>query len=85
MYMNKIHVSEEKVRKLLQKGDPRKAIGSDIILAQLLKECSEELAPILAIIFNKSIQTGSEQDDWKKKQMSLQSSRKASIKFSCFG
>ena len=68
--MNNIHVSEEGVRKLLQKSNPRKATGPDMIPVRLLKECSEELAPILAIIYNKSLQTGIVPDDWKKTNVS---------------
>ena len=44
--MNNIYVSEDGVRKLLQKSNPRKATGPDMIPARLLKECAEELAPI---------------------------------------
>ena len=68
--MNNIYVSEDGVRKLLQKSNPRKATGPDMIPARLLKECAEELAPILAIIYNKSIQTGKVPDDWKKANVS---------------
>ena len=38
--------------------------------ARLLKECSEELAPILTIIFNRTIQTGTVPDDWKRANVS---------------
>ena len=68
--MNNILVSEDGVRKLLQKCNPQKATGPDMIPARLLKECAEELAPILAIIYNKSIQTGIVPDDWKKANVS---------------
>ena len=68
--MNNIHISEEGVRKLLQKSNPRKATRPDMIPARLLKECSEEQAPILAIIYNKSLQTGNVPDDWKKANVS---------------
>ena len=68
--MNNIYVSEDGVRKLLQKINLRKATGPDMIPARLLKECSEELARILAIIYNKSIQTGKVLDDWKKANVS---------------
>ena len=68
--MNNIYVSEDGVRKLLQKSNPRKATGPDMIPARLLKECAEELAPILAIIYNKSIQSGKVPDDWKKAHVS---------------
>ena len=53
------------MRKLLQKTNPRKTSGPDMIPVRLLKECAEELAPILAINFNKSLQTGTVPDDWK--------------------
>ena len=68
--MNNIYVSEDGVRKLLQKSNPRKATGPDMIPARLLKECAEELAPILAIIYSKSLQTGKVPDDWKKANVS---------------
>ena len=65
-----IHVSEDGVSKLLQKRNPRKATGPDMIPARMLKECSEDLAPILAIVINKSIQTGQVPDDLKKANVS---------------
>ena len=58
------------MRKLLQKSNPRKASGPDMIPARLLKECAEDLAPILAIIFNKSLQTGTVPEDWKTANVS---------------
>ena len=68
--MKDFTVSEEGVRKLLQKSNPRKASGPDMIPARLLKECVEDLAPILVIIFNKSLQTGTVPDDWKTDNVS---------------
>ena len=35
-----------------------------------LKECSEELAPILTIIFNRTLQTGNVPEDWKSADIS---------------
>ena len=63
-------ISEEGVRKLLHKSNPRKASGTYMIPARLLKECAEDLAPILAIIFNKSLQTGTVPEDWKTANVS---------------
>ena len=63
--MEHITVTEEGVRKQLQKSNPRKASYPDMVPARLLKECSEELSPILTCIFNKSLQTGIVPDDWK--------------------
>ena len=56
--------------KLLQKSNPRKASGPNIVPAGLMKECSEELSLILTIIFNKSLQTGTAPDDWKEANVS---------------
>ena len=66
--MQQITEADEGVRKLLQKSNPGKASGPDMLLARFLKECSEELSPILTTIFNKSLQTGTVPDEWKKKQ-----------------
>ena len=77
--MHQFTVSEEGVRKLLQKRNPRKASGPDMIPARLLKECAGDLAPIsmhrrpcpiMAIIFNKSLQTGTVPEDWKTANVS---------------
>ena len=56
--MEEIGVDETGIRKLLQKTNPRKATGPDCIPARILKDCVSELAPILTIIFNKSLQKG---------------------------
>ena len=68
--MDNITVTEEGVRKLLQRSNPRKATGPDTLPARILKECSEELSPILTIILNKSLQTGTVPDDWKAANVS---------------
>ena len=60
--MHPFTVSEEGARKLLQKSYPRKASGPDMIPAQLLKECAEDIAPILA--------TGTVPEDWKTANVS---------------
>ena len=41
-----------------------------MIPARLLKECSEELSPLLTIIFSKSLKTGTVPDDWKSANVS---------------
>ena len=58
------------MRNLLQKSNPRRASGPPMIPAGLLKECTEDLAPILAIIFNKLLQTGTVQEVWKTANVS---------------
>ena len=68
--MEDFSVTVEGVEKLLHRSNPGKASGPDLIPARLLKECSEDLAPILTTIFNKSLQTGSVPTDWKKANVS---------------
>ena len=58
------------IKKLLQKSNQRKTTGPDMIPTRNLKECSEELAPILTIIFNRTLQTGNVQEDWKSADIS---------------
>ena len=41
-----------------------------MVLARLLKECSEDFPPILTIISYKSLQTGTVPDDWKTTNVS---------------
>ena len=63
--MEDIEVDKAGIRKLLQKTNPRKATGPDSIPARILKDCTSELAPILTIIFNKSLQEGKVPEDWR--------------------
>ena len=56
--MNNIHVGVEGVHKLLCDLDPHKAPGPDAIPARTLKLAAEELAPVLTLIFQKSLDTG---------------------------
>ena len=52
------------VTKLLQEINPKKACGPDGIPSQLLKDLSQELAPVICHIFSKSLSTGDLPDDW---------------------
>ena len=45
---------------------PHKASGPDSIPPTVLKELSNEIAPILQIIFQISLTTGQVPDDWKE-------------------
>ena len=62
--MPEIHVTQEGVKKLLQNLKVNKASGPDRIPNRVLKELSEELAPILTLIFNQSLTTGTIPCDW---------------------
>ena len=63
--MEEIEVDKTGIRKLLQKTNPRKATGPDCIHARILKYCASELALILTMIFNMSLQEGRVPEDWR--------------------
>ena len=56
--MPSIHISTSGVELLLQHIQPHKASGPDTIPARVMKECASSVAPPLAVIFRKSLQTG---------------------------
>jgi len=59
-------ISVEGVAHLLQKIDPNKTGGPDGIPARFLKELSLEIAPVLTLIHETSINQGTLPDDWLK-------------------
>ena len=61
-----ITINSEGIQKLLQSIKPNKASGPDDIPCRLLKELAKEIAPILTIIFNQSLDTGVTPSDWNK-------------------
>ena len=61
-----IKVSVEGVHKLLMEQNPHKAMGPDGLHPQILKRLTSEIAPILQIIFQKSLDTGKVPTDWKQ-------------------
>ena len=56
----------ETVEDLLSKRDPNKAAGPDGVENRILKECAEELAPILTDLFKKSMDVGEVPELWKE-------------------
>ena len=48
-----------------------KAPGSHGLNARVLKECSNEISPILALIFNESLARGDVPDEWGQANVSL--------------
>ena len=54
------------VTKLLSNVKPNKATGPDNLPCRLLKEASNEIAPILTDIYNSSLSSGTLPSDWKK-------------------
>ena len=65
MHTAKMQVIES-VDKLLQGLSPNKASGPDEISPKILKELHHEIAPILTLIFNLSLQTGVVPLDWRR-------------------
>ena len=61
-----ITVDPKGVTKLLNNLNIHKAPGSDGLSASVLKECSSEIAPILAYIYNESLAHGAVPDDWRQ-------------------
>ncbi len=59
-----IHITTAGVTKLLQGINPSKATGPDNIPGRILKECAQELAPAMRVLFQRSIDTGELPDDW---------------------
>ena len=43
-----------------------KASGPDGLSARVLKECSSEISPMLALIYNESLAQGAVPDDWRQ-------------------
>ena len=58
-------INQEGVRKLLANIKPHTACGPDNIPARLLKEASDELAPIFCLLFNATLHQGKIPRDWK--------------------
>ena len=63
--MEEITVDPVGVAKLLTKLNIHKASGADGLSARVLKECSSEIASVLAYIFNESLAQGAVPNDWR--------------------
>ncbi len=61
-----IRVSTSGVKRMLQKLNPQKAAGPDGLSPKVLKELAEPLSIPLTKLFQKSIDTGTVPDQWKK-------------------
>ena len=62
--MPDLDISLNGILKLLKNLKPGKAAGPDQLKPLLLKELRDEIAPIIKIIFEKSLQTGKLPSDW---------------------
>ena len=64
--MGHITVDLKGVAKLLDGLKDNKAPGSDVLNARVLKECSNEISPMLALIFNEPLARGDVPDEWRQ-------------------
>ena len=69
-YMKEIHISVNGIIKLLQGLKPDKAPGPDRIKPLLLQKLCLEIAPIMKVIFSRSLDDGSLPPDWFKANVS---------------
>ena len=63
--MAPIKVTNDGVLKLLQSLNIKKATGPDSLPARILREFATEIAPILTVIFQQSLDTGIVPADWR--------------------
>ena len=70
--MGDITVDPKGVAKLLDRLNVHKASGPNVLNASVLKECSNEISPILALIYNEPLARGMYQMNGDK-QMFLRS------------
>ena len=68
--MPDIQVSSNVIEKLLKGLNPHKAAGPDQLKPIVLQTLHKELAPILKLIFQKSLDTGRLTSIWKKANVS---------------
>ena len=55
--------------KLLSNLKPDKAAGPDSIIPVVLKQLKTDIAPVICLFFEKTLQTGQLPSDWKKAQV----------------
>ena len=68
--MSNLTVDPKGVVKLLDGLNVHKALGPDGLNARVLKECSAQISPILALIYNESLAQGNVQGDWRHANLS---------------
>ena len=61
----RLHTSEDEVRRAFQHVNPNKANGPDNIAPRVLKTCTEQLAHIFCIIFKECFSTNTVPAAWK--------------------
>ena len=61
-----VWITTEKVRRKIAELKPNSAAGPDGLHPRLLKECVNEIAPVLAMIYRKSMDSGEVPEEWKQ-------------------
>ena len=65
-HMGEITVDPNGVLKLLNNLHIHQASGPDVLSARVLKECSSEISPMLAFIYNESLAQDTLPNDWRQ-------------------
>ena len=73
--MADINITENGIRKLLKDLDPSKSPGPDNIGPRMLKELADHIAPILLLIYRRSLASGEAPADWRTANAHLLSRR----------
>jgi hypothetical protein len=63
--LEKVNITEQKVREKIKNLKPYSAAGPDGIGTQLLRELREEVIPALTMIYRQSLRTGEVPEDWR--------------------
>ncbi|MEW8547734.1 MAG: endonuclease/exonuclease/phosphatase family protein, partial [Candidatus Thiodiazotropha sp.] len=63
--LDNIDITLNGITKLLKDLNPNKSPGPDNLGPRVLKELAEDIAPILLVIFQKSLDTGEIPEDWR--------------------
>ena len=63
--LKNIFITSQKVRKKILGLKPHSAVGPDGIAPRFLQECVDQLAPVLAMIYRKSLDQGQVPGEWR--------------------
>ena len=58
-------ITTEKVRKKIRQLKPHSAAGPDGIAPKLLQQCEDQIVPVLAMIYRKSMKDGQVPEEWR--------------------
>ena len=73
------------ITKLIKGLNIHKAAGLDLINGRLLKECCDACAPILQLIFQRSLESGTIPNDWHNVNVTPYSKRVSATKLQTTG